>query len=432
LNWWRNGSVRSFLLPGGLVLVAMPAVLYSGHFSAAVAGFYYAASFSAALLLAWRFHSTCAFFALISVLLADAARIFSFHAVPDPSSRALSDVASVLLPLTFVALALLRERGFVPSALGLRFLILFLQAVFVALLSRPDHVAAARIFHRALLNPRWFAWTPVPQLSLLTFAAGLGFFLIRFYLFRKPVESGFFWSLLALFLAFHAAAGRTATAYLATTGMIMALALIETSYMMAYHDELTGLPARRAFNQALLGLPERYSVAIVDVDHFKRFNDKYGHDTGDNVLRLVAARLAQVTGGGKSFRCGGEEFAILFPDRSVEDVLDDLERLRETIEHSTFRLRRRTDRRSKSRGADRRKSSVAPRPRNSLGRALSVTVSIGVAEPSTRDRDVEQVIKAADQALYRAKEAGRNRVEARAFPRLRNSGTKKAGAGSKS
>src|SRR5207302_1408861 len=87
-------------------------------------------------------------------------------------------------------------------------------------------------------------------------------------------------------------------------------ALVEASYHMAYQDSLTGLPARRALNEALLRLGGHYSVAMIDVDHFKRINDRHGHDVGDQVLRIIAAKLAQVPGGGKAYRYGGEEFAV--------------------------------------------------------------------------------------------------------------------------
>src|SRR5581483_6090610 len=107
---------------------------------------------------------------------------------------------------------------------------------------------------------------------------------------------------------------------------------------MAYHDELTGLLARRAFNDALLALEAPYAIAVVDIDHFKKFNDTYGHETGDHVLRLVAARLARVSGGGKAYRCGGEEFSIIFPDLSVIEAVSHLERLREDIECSPFKV----------------------------------------------------------------------------------------------
>src|SRR5207237_5805224 len=106
--------------------------------------------------------------------------------------------------------------------------------------------------------------------------------------------------------------GVSRMAYMGAASAILGLSMIETSYFLAYNDELTGLPSRRAFNEAIARLENFYSIAVVDVDHFKNFNDQYGHDTGDQVLRLVAARLAGVSGGGQSFRCGGEEFVVFF------------------------------------------------------------------------------------------------------------------------
>jgi diguanylate cyclase (GGDEF)-like protein len=215
-------------------------------------------------------------------------------------------------------------------------------------------------------------------------------------------------------------AGRIGSAYFATGGLILACSMVENSYVLAYHDELTSLPARRAFNDALLRLQNRYTVAVVDIDHFKKFNDTYGHETGDQVLRLVAAKLAQVSGGGQAFRVGGEEFTILFSGESLTDVLPHLEILRMEIEASAFRVRAGHERRAVPHGADRRKvvrskrTTLRRKPSSGAANALSLTVSIGVAESNARTRHVEQVIQASDKALYRAKQAGRNRVEAAA------------------
>jgi GGDEF domain-containing protein len=169
-------------------------------------------------------------------------------------------------------------------------------------------------------------------------------------------------------------------------------------------------------------------LAAVDIDHFKSVNDTYGHDTGDEVLSLVAAKLAHVSGGGQAYRVGGEEFSILFPGKSVAEVMPDLENLRVDIEQSSFRLRGR-DRRTIPRGPDRRttaqkKSSRRKAPSSTPPGYLRVTVSIGVAEPTARRPTFEEVVDLADKALYRAKEAGRNRVEIAATTRTR--GKKKA------
>jgi PleD family two-component response regulator len=147
------------------------------------------------------------------------------------------------------------------------------------------------------------------------------------------------------------------------------------------------------------------------------------------VLKLVAAKLARVTGGGRAYRCGGEEFAIVFPGKTSKEVVDHLEGLRSAIEASSFRTRA-VERRQTPRGPDRRNQRA--RGRSQSGRAirqlvlqarepatLSVTVSIGVATSAKEKPDVNDVIRAADKALYAAKAGGRNRVETSASPRRR-------------
>ena len=170
---------------------------------------------------------------------------------------------------------------------------------------------------------------------------------------------------------------------------------------MAYHDDLTGLPGRRAMNEALLQLGSRYAMAMVDVDRFKRFNDTYGHDVGDQVLRMVASRLGVVSGGGKAFRYGGEEFSVIFPNKSTEEAAPHLEALRRAVAASRFVVR------SSKRP---RKKPPTPKPSVASRKEVSVTVSIGVADRADRGTGPQQVLKAADKALYRAKSAGRNRV----------------------
>jgi GGDEF domain-containing protein len=266
----------------------------------------------------------------------------------------------------------------------------------------------------------------LPFATLLAFAAAAVVLLTRFLLLHKPAESGLLWALAASLLALRfGGVGRIPIAYFAAAAFLLASAIVETSYLLAYHDELTTLPSRRAFHDALFRLEPPYSIAMVDIDHFKRCNDTYGHDTGDQVLRLVASQLARVRGGGQAFRCGGEEFAILFPGKTTNDVLSHLEQLRAAIESAKLRLRG-PERRQEARGPDRRNQ----RPRGQTGHAirqlvrapsseLSVTASIGVATSRRENSSPEQVIEAADKALYRAKAAGRNRIETASAPRRR-------------
>ena len=142
---------------------------------------------------------------------------------------------------------------------------------------------------------------------------------------------------------------------------------------------------------------------MLDVDHFKKFNDSYGHDLGDQVLKMVAAQIAGVGGGGKAFRYGGEEFTVLFPGKEAGEALPYLEELRGEIESYRIALRG-SDRPKKSKGDKRQRGSWRGRD------GVSVTISIGVAECNDRLTTPQAVIEAADRALYRAKEKGRNRV----------------------
>ncbi len=200
-----------------------------------------------------------------------------------------------------------------------------------------------------------FSWTPIPQLAWLAFALSIAVLLIRFVMYPKPLESGLLWSLVAALAGLQAGGvGPIGSAYFATAGLILLSSIIENSYLLAYHDELTALPSRRAFNDALLRLEAPYAIAMVDIDHFKKFNDNFGHDTGDQVLRMVGTRLGEVTGNGQAYRVGGEEFCLLFRDKSMKEVLPHLEALRLAIQDSVFHLRGVPERRNASRGTDRR------------------------------------------------------------------------------
>ena len=415
MDRWR---LKSLFVPGAVLLITTAAVLkFGSSASLNLFNFYYAAAFLAGLLLAWRFHSSRVFFTLMAVLLAG--RALSFYAAAPPASPAPARMAlatlTTLVPLNFLVFALMKERGFTSPATASRLFLIFVQSVFVALACRPDHASGPSVFSSAWLGQSRFTWTALPPMSLLTYAVVAILLLLRFTIYHKPVEIGSFWALLATAFALKSGGlDRSGTAYAGTAALILAAAVVETSYLMAYHDELTGLPGRRAFNELLLGLDNQYAMSIVDIDHFKNFNDTYGHETGDEVLRMVASRLAAVSGGGKAFRCGGEEFAIVFPQKSASDAFEHLEALRETIATSAFKVRGQLDRRKVARGPDDRRQPAKKKFRKMQATRVgevAVTVSIGVAEPSAKNHKVDQVIGAADKALYRAKEGGRNRVE---------------------
>jgi GGDEF domain-containing protein len=410
-----------------IFLLLIAAILQTGLFVPAAAfGIYvFHGTCIAGLLLAWRFHSSRIFLSLIVLWMAQQA-ISSFSSPYSgkyaPAGLALL-VVGVLLPINFVLLSFRQEKGFVFSTLAQSAVFLFVESVIVIVLCRPEPPIAQQ---HAASHPHLATALPMPV--QLCFAAAVIVFLIRFLMFRKPVESGWLGSLLACFLALYSGGrGRISTAYFAASAFILASAVVETSYLLAYHDELTGLPSRRAFNDALLGLAAPYSIAMVDIDHFKRCNDTFGHDAGDQVLRMVASKLARISGGGQAYRCGGEEFAIVFAGKTMDAVLEHLQDLRSTVESSKLRLRG-PDRRQQPRGPDRR--NLKTQRRIQTGRAIrqlsrpealseiSVTVSIGVADSSLGQAPAD-VIALADKALYRAKSTGRNRVESAVFSRRR-------------
>ena len=427
---WSKTLLKSLLVPGGILLSGVAVLLYSGWLTLplpALSFLYYCAVIGG-MLLAWRFHSSRIFFALVVLFLAQQAIEFFGGGRVSPGTPGWTalQAAAVLVPLDFVLIALMQERGFTLSAIAPVGLLLFVQSVIASVLCR----AAEGLSSPIALARHLATGVSLPGYALPVFAAAGIFLVVRFLLTRKPVDSALLWSLSAFFLSLRfTSITRVSTVYSATAACILAASIIENSYLLAYHDELTTLPSRRAFNDAILRLHEPYSIAVVDIDHFKRFNDTYGHDTGDQVLRLVAASLARVTGGGQAYRCGGEEFNILFPGKTTAEVADHLEQLRATIESSEFRMRG-GDRRQLARGPDRRNDRARGRARK--GRAirelaqekfpapLSVTVSIGVATSAKEGSDPDLVLQAADKALYRAKANGRNRVETASVPRRRS------------
>ena len=431
-------ALQQLCAPGGVLLLVAVVLLRGGFLTipAAAIDFYYYTVFAAALLLAWRFHSSRVMLVLLTLLLAHRSLEFfsGGRLVSTGPGRIAFEALALLLPINVVLFSLARERGWGVPAIASRLALLFFESVFVALICRPGASTSPWFLHLAILRRDLFSWTPIPQPALLAFVVSLAVLLVRFVLHPKPLESGVFWSLAAAFAGLQAGGvGRIGSAYFATASLLLLGAIVENSYLLAYQDELTALPSRRSFNDALLRLEAPYAIAVVDIDHFKKFNDSFGHDTGDQVLRMVGTRLGQVTGNGQAYRVGGEEFCILFRDKSMKEVLPHLETLRVAIQASIFHLRGVPERRSMSRGGDRRsprsqRALRSERLRRALAepsvQRLSVTVSMGVAEPSPGAQEVEHVVQAADKALYRAKRSGRNRVETAApsrAPRFKRS-----------
>jgi GGDEF domain-containing protein len=189
-------------------------------------------------------------------------------------------------------------------------------------------------------------------------------------------------------------------------GVALLIAVGWASYRLAFLDALTGLPGRRMLDERMVRLGRRWAVAMMDVDHFKKFNDDHGHEVGDQVLRMVAGRLRHHFGG-NAYRYGGEEFTLLFPGRSAANARARCEAFRADIAERKLVLRSADrPRRPPRRGTrSKRQEKRQKRPKG-----LGVTVSIGIAERSAAMRRPEVLLKAADAALYKAKRSGRDQV----------------------
>jgi diguanylate cyclase (GGDEF)-like protein len=176
------------------------------------------------------------------------------------------------------------------------------------------------------------------------------------------------------------------------------LQLRDTLRQQSIRDVLTGMFNRRYMEESLEREIRRaarpgYPVGLImlDLDHFKSFNDTFGHAAGDLLLRTVGEFLSvHIRAGDVACRFGGEEFVLILPEASLEITRQRAEHLREEIRHLNPEYR---------------------------GQRLGpMTVSAGVAAYPTHGRDAEQLLRAADEALYLAKHAGRDRVAA--APRL--------------
>ncbi len=361
--------------------------------------FYPLAAIAIALLLGWRFDRSRLIFATLTIGVAG--WLLIVYGNPYDAIGRITTVAVLsLLPLNIALLALLKERGIFTRHGLMRWAILAMQPLVVWGLIHYRQYYWLGIFDTPIFPFVTLDRVPLEQPALIGFLLALSITGYRGLYRQKAMEAGMFWALaLILYSVLNEHSHVVLSLFLASAILILIVTVVEITYTMAFRDELTALPGRRALNQALLQLGSRYTIAMIDVDHFKKFNDTYGHDIGDEVLKMVASQLTRVSGGGKSFRYGGEEFTILFPGKSSEAAHPHLERLRESIASTPFTVR----------GPERARKKPTESTRGSK-REVRISVSIGAAERQADNSTAQEVIKAADKALYRAKKTGRNRV----------------------
>jgi GGDEF domain-containing protein len=410
-------ALRLLVFPSGLVFILalfLALRLQPEILSTAWIKFFPVPVFLSVLWLAWRFQRSR--FAQLGIFLVASWLICSWHVLFSLKGlEGAQDAFAVFLPLVFGFICWLRDRSCTSRRGLVGFLWVGLPLLTLLVPARENSLAVGFTWldQRLLSVPYlgeilgthdlFSSIRPVVACSALLALLSLS---LCFYRRRSQVETGFFWALLLSLLALvgEKAGWVVGCSYLFYTaaGIVLFVAMVEQFQSLAYRDELTGLLSRRALQEKLSGLGRRYAIAMVDIDHFKRFNDRYGHDTGDELLRMVAARLQKTGGGCTAYRFGGEEFTLVFSGLNAEDAAPFLEEVRAAIKESRFTPRH------WSRPLKKPTKGKAKRKRST--KSLGVTVSIGCSD-SSRPRVVpDDVLKSADQALYRAKRGGRNRV----------------------
>lgn len=319
-------------------------------------------------------------------------------------SLAKSDIAyallTLLIPLTHLIITILPDRGiFSLNALPSHATIA-LTVILLILISSVSPEWLSYLILSDWLPQRYFDWTPLTQSVLLFELIAVITMLVIYFLKPGPQTSVGLGVLITLIIQLHFGAEDRSLNVFSNTALLMCLyGVLQESWRMAYLDELTELPARRALREKFQKIGGLYTVAMLDVDYFKKFNDKYGHDTGDAVLRMIATKMKATTGGGKAYRYGGEEFTVIFNGKNTDEAIPHLEQLRETIANTPFIVNR-----TSSRRADDKKPKLAN------NQPVYVTASIGVSDSRQKAKTPWSILKRADRALYRAKEKGRNNV----------------------
>ena len=308
-----------------------------------------------------------------------------------------------LIPINYLFNFLSRERGILNQYGIRRFVILAAQLYCITWVLEHPYPLLKEILTFTFFKYSIFKLTAITQPLLITIVITSLVILFRLLQTSSNLTSGILSSFIAITTAVHFyQQPQLATIFVLLAGILIIISITMNAYSLAYFDELTNLPSRRALTQSISTMGKNYTIAMVDIDHFKIVNDKYGHDIGDQVLKKLASQLRQVRGG-KAFRYGGEEFIILYPNKNFHEARLSCNELCKNVANSPFMLRGKKRPKTKQQNSFLRRKQREAKP-------LQITISIGVAEHSVEYTTSADVIKQADKALYKAKNNGRNQV----------------------
>ncbi len=303
------------------------------------------------------------------------------------SSIVLLAILSLLLPINIILWSFLPEKGVKNIAYNLFLSSLFLSQIVIiyyVMYFLPIN------FIEFLGNKAILQYTTIPVIAVvLIIVSWLLIVAKNSYLGNvKVLDETIIFVLLLIVFALHSVDIPFVFTWLsAIAALLIVIAIIFDSHKIAYTDQLTGLASRRAMFESFLSLGKKYSIAMMDIDHFKKFNDTYGHDVGDKVLIAVAHELSRISVG-KVYRYGGEEFTIIFARKTALQVEQALEQVRINIENLDLNITKKGTKNTKQ----------------------HVTVSFGLSEKTIKHKHPTDVMKIADEALYKAKKAGRNKI----------------------
>jgi len=313
----------------------------------------------------------------------------------------------VLVPLNLAALAFFRDRGLMLLQSYLMALVLGLQVALVVKIMNVELEQWQFNFEQLFIflpRPSWPSLS-LPNVVLLSLLISALLIMVRIIYRMTPLNNALMVMLVAVGLALNFShVANTVVMLFVVSGLVALLSLLQHSYDMAYRDELTGLLGRRALNERFLRLRGRYCLVMVDVDHFKKFNDNYGHDVGDQVLKMLAGQLEKTGGSARAYRYGGEEFVLVFEKKSLAQIETLLEELRARVAGYPMIIRG-------AKRPDNGKVGKKQRKNDANDSPLKISISLGAAQRNKKFKTPTEVMEAADKALYQAKKSGRNRVK---------------------
>jgi diguanylate cyclase (GGDEF)-like protein len=403
---WR--TFLSVLFPGGLIFLAALGFLRPhGHpmwLQQPIAALPFIV-LTFGFIFGWYFSSSRMILSLFVLALANQALVFSSTSGTDQPavSQTIVAITAFLVPLNLLAFSILKEDSLSTLRGVTRVVLVVIQPFVLLWLCLPNQQVLASSFTREYIPSSYTDWTPIPQAALAAFVIAFLMHIIRFVLHRDPVEAGAIWALCAIFVAYHTSRyGWQPTNFFMAAGLILFVTLLQSFYRQTYRDELTGIPGRLAYEEAIGQLGKRFSVAVIGIDQLTQYANVHGKSVSEQVLKLAAPRIQAACSDGLIFRTTGEEFTVLFPGKSATETLGTLDIVRKSAEAVNLFLRGRDWVWEKQRGN---------KEAGSRDRALPITLSIGVGEKLDDNTTLSLVIKSAYRGLYEAKGIGGNVVK---------------------